>query len=184
MRSDVTLRPLDEVLLQDLLDAAVADADPCEVMPPVAGPDGWTAERQAAFLRFHRSRSLSAESVETTFAVVVGEAVVGAARLCPREDVKHAVEAGVWIGRSHRGSGVGGAVLRHLLVLAGTDGFESLFVSTRPDNTAVHRLLAALGADPVREGDAVTAWVDLAAARWKTSRLAACGVHAPRPGHE
>ncbi|TBO55903.1 GNAT family N-acetyltransferase [Streptomyces kasugaensis] len=164
MRSDVTLRPLDENRLLTLLDAAVADADAREVMPPVAGPGGWTAERKAAFLRFHHSRSLSAEPVETTYVIVVGETVVGAARLCPMKDAGHAVEAGVWIGRSHRGSGVGGVVFRHLLALARTAGFASLFVNTKPDNIAVHRLLAALDITPVRDGDAVTAWVDLAAA--------------------
>jgi RimJ/RimL family protein N-acetyltransferase len=164
MRSDVTLRRLDEGLLQDLLDVAVVDADPREVMPPVAGPAGWTGERRTAFSRFHQSRSLSAEPVESTYAIVVGDAVVGAARLCPLEGPRHAVEAGVWIGRSHRGSGVGSAVLRHLLVLARADGFDFLFVSTKPDNTASQRVLAAMGVGLVREGDSVTAWVDLVAA--------------------
>jgi hypothetical protein len=51
-----------------------------------------------------------------------------------------------------------------LLVLARADGFDSLFVSTKPDNTASQRLLAAMGVDLVREGDSVTAWVDLVAA--------------------
>ncbi|MFJ4880842.1 GNAT family N-acetyltransferase [Streptomyces sp. NPDC088745] len=165
MRSDVTLRQLDEDLLRDLLDVAVAEADPHEVMPPVAGPAGWTAERRTAFLRFHQSRSLSADPVEATYVIVVGDAVVGAARLCPLEGAKRAVEAGVWIGRSYRGSGVGGAVLSHLLTLACADGFDSLFLSTTPDNTASQRLLSALGVDVVHEGDAVTAWVDLIAAR-------------------
>ncbi|TQC45036.1 GNAT family N-acetyltransferase [Rhodococcus sp. WS4] len=49
-----------------------------------------------------------------------------------------AVEAGVWIGRSHRGAGVGGAVLGHLLDRARADGFDALFVRTKPDNAAVH----------------------------------------------
>ncbi|MFI5782623.1 GNAT family N-acetyltransferase [Nocardia sp. NPDC051570] len=164
MRSDVTLRQLDEGLLQDLLDVAVVDADPHEVMPPVAGPAGWTDERRAAFSRFHQSRSLSAEPVESTYAIVVGDAVVGAARLCPLEGAEHAVEAGVWIGRSYRGSGVGGAVLSHLLTLARGLGFDSLFLGTKPDNTASQRLLSAMGVDLVHEGDAVTAWVDLIAA--------------------
>jgi RimJ/RimL family protein N-acetyltransferase len=163
MRSDVTLRPLDDDLLQELLNAAAADADPIEVMPPVAGPPGWTPERRIAFLRFHRSRALAAEPVETTYAIVVGKAVVGAARLCPMEDAKRAAEVGVWIGRSHRGGGVGGAVVKELLAFARTDGFESIFVSTTPDNTAVQQLLTALGVDLIRTGDTVTAWVDLAA---------------------
>lgn len=164
MRADVTLRRLDESLLEDLLEAAVADADPLEVMPPVAGPAGWTAERRAAFLRFHRSRSLAAEPVESTYAILVGDAtVVGAARLHPLEGPKHAAEAGVWIGRSHRGGGVGSAVLRHLLVLARADGFDFLFVSTTADNVASRRVLAGMGVDLVRDGDSVTGWVDLGA---------------------
>ncbi|MET9319384.1 GNAT family protein [Streptomyces sp. NPDC003038] len=161
MRTDVTLHPLDEALLPGLLRAAVEDADPDEVMPPVAGPAGWTPERRTAFLRFHRSRSLAAEPVEATFAIVVGETVVGAARLCPVEGAKRAVEAGVWIGRSHRGGGVGGVVLRLLMDRARADGREALFVSTKPDNAAVHRLLAGLGTDLVPDGETVTAWVDL-----------------------
>lgn len=161
MRSDVTLGPLDENLLQDLLDVAAADADPLEVMPPVDGPAGWTDECRKAFLQFHRSRSLSAEPVESTYAIVVGEAVAWAARLFPLKDARYAVEAGVWIGRSYRSSGVGRVVSRQLLDLARADGVERLFASTTVGNTAAQRLLAALGVELVREGDEVTAWVDL-----------------------
>ncbi len=163
MRSDVTLHRLDRVLLVDLLRAAVEDADPGEVMPPVDGPAGWTTERRAAFVRFHESGSLAAEPVEATFAVMVGTAVVGAARLRPLREPAGAVEAGMWIGRSHRGAGVGGAALGQLLARARTDGFAVLFVSTKPENTAVHRLIAALGTDLTHDGDTVTAWVDLTA---------------------
>ncbi|GAB2584093.1 hypothetical protein GCM10027168_16170 [Streptomyces capparidis] len=161
MAIDVTLAPLDLNLLSRLLDAAVADADPEEVMPPVDGPAGWTAERREAFTRFHRSRSLSADPVERTWAITVDGAVVGAARLCPVPGRAGAVEAGVWIGRSHRGAGVGAAVFRELVALARAGGSGALLVSTTPGNTAVLRVLEAFGADPVREGDAVTAWVDL-----------------------
>lgn len=163
MRSDVTLQPLDQALLKDLLDAAVEYAEPGEAMPPVEGPAGWTPERKAAFVRFHEARSLVAESAEVTFAIVVGMRVVGAARLCPLKEPGRAVEAGMWIGRSHRGVGVGSAVLGHLLDRARADGFDALFVSTKPDNKAVHRLIASLGVDLVCEGDSVTAWVDLSA---------------------
>ncbi|MFV0126501.1 GNAT family N-acetyltransferase [Streptomyces sp. HMX112] len=163
MRSDVTLRPLDRALLMALLRTAVEDADPAEVMPPVPGPGGWTPGRRAAFVRFHESRSLAAEPVESTFAVVVGERVVGAARLCPLETTAGAVEAGVWIGRSHRGRGVGGAVVRGLLERARGSGFDTLFLRTTPDNTAVRALTAGIGVELVQEGDAATAWVDLTA---------------------
>jgi len=163
MRSDVTLHRLDRALLVDLLRAAVEDADPGEVMPPVDGPAGWTTERRAAFVRFHESGSLAAEPVEATYAVMVGTRVVGAARLRPLPEPAGAVEAGMWIGRSHRGAGVGGAALGRLLARARAEGFGVLFVSTQPENTAVHHLIAGLGADLADDGATVTAWVDLTA---------------------
>lgn len=163
MRSDVTLHPLDRALLTDLLDAAVEDADPGEVMPPVDGPAGWTLERRGAFIRFHEERSLADEPAEATFAIVVGTKVVGAARLCPMPQPARAVEAGVWIGRSHRGVGVGRTVLSRLLDRARADGFDELYIRTKPGNMAVHRLIEDLGVDLVHEGDSVTAWVKLSA---------------------
>lgn len=163
MRDDVTLRPLDEESLRELLDAAVEGADPAEVMPPVEGPAGWTAQRRAAFLRFHRSRSLSAAPVEITYAVTVGGTVAGAARLGVLETERRAAEAGLWLSRSQRGRGVGGAVLGRLVDLAGAEEFESLFVSTTPDNAAVRRLLMQNGVEPVPVGETVTGWIDLGA---------------------
>ncbi|WP_434599647.1 GNAT family N-acetyltransferase [Streptomyces sp. A5-4] len=162
---DVTLRPLDELLLGRLLDTATADADPEDVMPEVAGPPGWTPERQAAFSRFHRSRTLTADPEERTYVIVVGDQVVGAARLCPLRDRPGTAEAGVWIGRSHRGGGVGGAVLEQLLDLARTAGFASVFVSTTAGNTAVHRILTAQGVSLTQDGDEVTARMSLDGAR-------------------
>ncbi|MBW1596285.1 GNAT family N-acetyltransferase [Streptomyces sp. JJ38] len=165
MREDVILRRLDEALLPALLEAAVAGADPVEVMPPVPGPPGWTAERRAAFLGFHRSRSrgLAAAPVETTYAVLVGGRVVGAARLCPEPPgpvpqgaapgsggpgptASGAVEAGVWLGRSARGAGVGRAVLGGLVAEARAAGFAELVAHTTPDNTGARRLLEGCGA--------------------------------------
>ena len=163
MRSDVTLHPLDRTLLTDLLLAAVEDADPLEVMPPVEGPGGWTPERRAAFLGFHESRSLAADPVEATFAIAASGRVVGAARLCPVEKRAGTAEAGVWIGRSHRGVGVGSAVLDLLLDRARAAGFSSVYVSTTAHNLAVRALMAGIGVDLARDGDGLTACVDLRA---------------------
>ncbi|MCZ7415382.1 MULTISPECIES: GNAT family N-acetyltransferase [unclassified Streptomyces] len=179
MREDVILRRLDETLLSALLEAAVADADPVEVMPPVPGPPGWTAERRAAFLRFHRSRSrgLAAAPVETTYAVLVGWRVVGAARLCPESPkppeppgpvpepgasgAPGAVEAGVWLGRSARGAGVGRAVLAGLTAEARAAGFAELVAHTTPDNAGARRLLEGCGARASVTAQGVTARVEL-----------------------
>ncbi|GGP76503.1 GNAT family N-acetyltransferase [Streptomyces melanogenes] len=161
MRSDVTLHLLDRTLLPELLHAAIEDADPLEVMPPVEGPGGWTPERRSAFLRFHESRSLAADPVEITFAIAASQRIVGAARLCPVDKQAGVAEAGVWIGRSHRGVGVGGAVWRLLLDRARAEGFTSVYVSTTPDNTAVRALMDRIGVDLVRDGEVLTAFVNL-----------------------
>ncbi|MEU4878072.1 GNAT family N-acetyltransferase [Streptomyces sp. NPDC021608] len=163
MRSDVTLQPLDRARLRDLLHAAVEDADPLEVMPPVPGPGAWTPQRRSAFLRFHESRSLSAHPVEATFVIVVSGRVVGAARLCPLEDREGTVEAGVWIGRSHRGVGVGATVLELLLDQARARGCEGVYVSTTPANSAVRALMTGLGVDLVPDGDELVGCVRLTA---------------------
>lgn len=163
MRADVTLRPLDRELLGELQRRAVADADPAEVMPPISGPAGeWTAQRRAAFVSYHVSGSLAAEPTERTFAIVVDGRVARAGRLRRRADPERiTVEAGIWLGRSFRAAGIGGAVLDLLLAQAATDGVDAVFLSTKPDNVAVHRLYAKRGLEPVWGEGAVTAWVEL-----------------------
>jgi RimJ/RimL family protein N-acetyltransferase len=117
--ADVMLRRLDEALLPLLLQTAVADADPDEVMPPVPGPAGWTVASQEAFVAFHRSRWASGDEAvpETTYAVLVSGRVAGAARLAARES-ENDLEVGLWLGRSYRGRGVGFAVLGHVVTEA------------------------------------------------------------------
>ncbi|WP_069164847.1 GNAT family N-acetyltransferase [Nocardia altamirensis] len=153
----VTLELLTEDNLPLLLDAAVRDADPLEVMPPVDGEPGWNAERRRAFLEFHRGRSLRADQpVEYTYVIAVGGRVVGAARLQPVED---GVEAGVWIGRSHRGRGVGRAVAAQLRALAEQVGARRMVAVTTLDNPAARQLLDT--AASTVSGDTVTATLDL-----------------------
>ncbi|MGK5498798.1 GNAT family N-acetyltransferase [Streptomyces sp. URMC 125] len=171
--SPVTLRPLDEELLPALLAAAVAGADPREVMPTDGadgGPAGWTDEQRDAFVRFHRSRSLGADRAEDVYAVVVAEtgetgqveeSVAGAARLAPGPE-PDAVEAGLWLGRSYRGRGLGTAVFARLVGTAREGGAARLFARTAAANAATRRLLTAAGADLERHGDGtVTAWLAL-----------------------
>ncbi|MFE7742611.1 GNAT family N-acetyltransferase [Nocardia sp. NPDC057455] len=159
MPTHVTLQPLDERGLTDLLHAAVRDAEPGEVMPVDGTGSGWDADRQASFLTFHRGRALASPPVESTYNIRVDGEVVGAARLCPLPDAPGAAEAGVWIGRSRRGAGIGTAVLGGLIERAGTEGYVKLFVSTTADNTAVLRMLSARGITYTLDDNAVTAWV-------------------------
>ncbi|WP_232330595.1 GNAT family N-acetyltransferase [Nocardia fusca] len=153
----IELEPLSENNLGALLEAAVADADPSEVMPPVAGEPGWTAQRKQAFLEFHRGRALRAEGpVELTYVITVDGRAVGAARLEYQGD---SFEAGVWIGRSHRGRGVGRAVAERLRIAAVAAGVRRIVAVTTGDNTAARRLLPT--ATPVDEDGTVRAAVDL-----------------------
>ncbi|MET8796144.1 GNAT family N-acetyltransferase [Nocardia sp. NPDC004568] len=153
----IELEPLTENNLGALLEAAVADADPAEVMPPVSGDPGWTAQRQQAFLEFHRGRALRAEEpVELTYVITVDGRAVGAARLEYQGD---SFEAGVWIGRSHRGRGVGRVVAGRLRSAAVTAGVRRVVAVTTGDNTAARRLLPA--GTPMGDDGTVRAAVDL-----------------------
>ncbi|MEU1953218.1 GNAT family N-acetyltransferase [Nocardia rhamnosiphila] len=153
----IELEPLTENNLAALLAAAVADADPSEVMPPVAGEPGWTAQRKQAFLEFHRGRALRAEEpVELTYVITVDGRAVGAARLEYQGD---SFEAGVWIGRSHRGRGVGRAVAGKLRIAAAAAGIRQIVAVTTDDNAAARRLLPA--GTPIGEDGTVRATVEL-----------------------
>jgi RimJ/RimL family protein N-acetyltransferase len=157
--TEATLIPLDEPALARLLDAAVAGAAPPEVMPPVDGPPGWTAERRAAFLEFHRGRSLRPQTaVERTWVVDIDGVAVGAARLERHGD---AVEAGLWLSRSARGRGIGKQVTASLLAEARASGAGRFTASTTAGNDAARALLGGVGASLTAEGDEVAAELPL-----------------------
>ncbi|HLZ38945.1 MAG TPA: GNAT family protein [Mycobacteriales bacterium] len=163
----VELRPLDEHLLAALLETAVADSDPAAVMPTAEASAEWTPTLRDAFLRFHRERSLAdpGSRMETTYVVIVGSSVAGAARLQAHAGGE-SVDTGVWLGRSHRNRGIGTAVLRLVLAAArGTDA-RRLLAHTTADNLAAQHLLRRAGAhlEPVGDGT-VRATLELAAPR-------------------
>ncbi|HEY2061959.1 GNAT family N-acetyltransferase [Amycolatopsis sp. NBC_01480] len=160
---EIVLTPLDEPSLARLLEAAVADADPHEVMPPVEGPPGWTPERREAFLAFHRRRSLDPDTaIETTWLIEVDGRAAGAARLQPVHGGSAVeVEAGVWLGRSCRGRGIGKRVAEVLLEAARDGGAARFIASTTVDNAAARRLLSGTGADLDVHGGEVDARLEL-----------------------
>lgn len=142
--STVTLQPIDENLVPRLLDVAVADTDPDEVMPAVPGPPGWSDARRAAFVDHHRPDDGS------TYAVLVDGALAGAARLAPAE-APGAVQAGIWLRRSVRGKGFSTEALRLLIDEARAQGASALVAETTAANTAAVAALRTLG---------VTLWED------------------------
>jgi RimJ/RimL family protein N-acetyltransferase len=123
----VSVRPLDEDLLQEALTLAVANAAPAEVMPVAPGPPGWTLSRREAFLEFHRARlgGLSGPAREQAFAILVEGRPVGVGRIgVPSQATVH--EIGLWLGRSARGRGIEAAALRALAETARDHGAESV----------------------------------------------------------
>ncbi|MDT8915531.1 GNAT family N-acetyltransferase [Amycolatopsis sp. PS_44_ISF1] len=160
---EIVLTPLDEPALARLLAAAVDGAEPHEVMPPVDGPPGWTPGRRAAFLAFHRRRSLDPDTaIETTWLVEVDGRAAGAARLQPvLGGSAIEVEAGVWLGRWARGRGIGKRVAEVLLESARDGGATRFIASTTVDNTAARRLLRGTGAELDVHGAEVDARLEL-----------------------
>ena len=151
---DVRIDPLDERGLGDLLEAAVAGADPAEVLPATAGAT-WDDGLRARFLAFHRGRALAPDPVERTWVVRADGHAVGALRLEPGPGGD---EVGIWLVRDARGRGLGSAAVRQLLGpaaaqqgAAGAVGAVGaagapLVARTTAANRAALGLLRALGA--------------------------------------
>lgn len=137
--SIVTLQPIDDDLLPRLLDVAATDADPAEVMPPVAGPPGWNDARRNAFAEHHRPAAGRA------YAVLVDGDIAGAARLTPTE-APGGAEAGIWLVRSIRGKGLGTEAMRLLIDEARAQGASALVAETNAANAAAVGVLRTLGA--------------------------------------
>ena len=104
-------------------------------MPPLEGPPGWTQERQRFFLEFFAPMVESEETV--VFAVMAGEDLAGFMRLRRMPDTDGAVaETGMWLGRSHRGKGIGAAAFDALLAEAARRGYSRVMADTTPQNVA------------------------------------------------
>lgn len=142
----VELQPLDDPVIEALLAVAVADAEPEEVMAPVAGPPGWTEPRRQAFRAYHRSRraGLDGPHAELTLLVRANGKPVGAARL--ERVASGTLEAGVWLRRSARGRGIGSDLLRALIATAAATGAETLIAETTASNGAALAALRRCGA--------------------------------------
>jgi RimJ/RimL family protein N-acetyltransferase len=158
----VTLRPLDDGLVGALLTLAVGSATPEEVMPPVAGEPGWSAERRRAFDAFYRAHldGFAGPRATVMYVVLDGDEVAGMLRLT--RFAAGVLQTGTWLGRGHRGRGVGRAALAAALAEARAFGAQAVVAQTTAGNTAALAVLRAHGARLTRQGDAVEARIDLA----------------------
>lgn len=183
---DVELVDVDERVLTRLVAAAATGAEPDEVTPVVGDAVGWSAERVAWLVQYHRSRraGVAGPLHEATWAVVLDGAVVGSVRLA-RTGSPGRLETGVWLVREVRGRGAGRAALSAVLDRAAALGAQEVLAVTTAGNTASRALLSALGFNLTRPGgrdqqDRVHGTVSMAS-RIAAAKLAGRGTTAPRP---
>jgi RimJ/RimL family protein N-acetyltransferase len=148
---DVQLVAVDEQVLAALVEAATRGAMPDEVTPPLG--DGWTPERTLWLRAYHRDRraGLAGPLGEATWAVLVGGAPVGGARLRWTGE-EGTADTGLWLIRSARGAGVGRTALAVVLALAPAAGVRSVAADTAAGNLGALAVLRHLGftlGDPV-----------------------------------
>ncbi|MEV6375988.1 GNAT family N-acetyltransferase [Micromonospora musae] len=162
MTGAVRLEPMSERHLEPLLSVAAAEAEPGEVMPPVEAPAGWSHARREAFRDFHRASFAGLDGPTRTqmYAILAGGEVVGMVRMT-RRDQPGTVETGMWLGRSARGQGLGGAALRELLNEAAAAGMRTVVAETTPDNTQALKVLGKSGAELRPDGAKVYAEISL-----------------------
>jgi RimJ/RimL family protein N-acetyltransferase len=153
----VELVPVDEDVLTRLVDAAISDAAPDEVTPPIAA-DRWGPERIEWLRRFHRDRrqGLHGPLGEATWAVSLDGAVVGAVRL-ERTAAPDVLETGIWLTRGARGHGTGRIAVAAVLRRAQELGAREVRADTSRDNAAALYVLQRLGFRTSPAGDRVTA---------------------------
>jgi RimJ/RimL family protein N-acetyltransferase len=142
----VTLVDVDETVLADMVDAAVHDADPDEVTPPIDDGGEWTDARLDSLRDLHRScrAGLAGPIGQATWAVCQDGRVVGAVRLKRTKD-NGVLETGIWLCRSARGSGTALSALRALVGKAVDHGAKAIYAETTLNNVRAQGVLRQLG---------------------------------------
>jgi RimJ/RimL family protein N-acetyltransferase len=141
----VELIPVDDVVLDLLVRAAVTAASADDVTPPLTPGRAWT-EVRVAWLRayHHRCRSgLTGPTGEATWAVVVDDDVVGSVRL-QDTDAIGVLETGIWLTRGTRGRGIGRMAITAVLREALLHGAQVVRADTTVNNTAALAMLRSL----------------------------------------
>jgi DNA invertase Pin-like site-specific DNA recombinase/RimJ/RimL family protein N-acetyltransferase len=142
----VALVAVDDVMLEALVQAAITDAAADEVTPPLSAGSTWTPERVAWLRGFHRHRraGITGPAGEGTWAVVVGDRVVGSVRLA-RAREPGVLEAGIWLTRAARNQGLGQAAMAAVLREAAAMGADAVRAETTAGNAAALSVLRRLG---------------------------------------
>ena len=140
------LIPVDDAVLDQIVDAAITDASADEVTPPLSAANEWTPERIAWLRDYHRANreGLAGPTGEATWAVVVSGEVIGSVRL-KRTDQPYVFETGIWLTRSSRGHGIGSAVMTAVLLEATAGGASTMRAETAESNGGALSVLRRLG---------------------------------------
>ena len=143
---EVRLARVDDTMLERLLELAQRDASADDVTPPLGSGTGWNAERTNWFRSYHRAAAagLDGPASEKSWAVLCDGSPAGSVRLKRIDD--GTVETGIWLGRTYRGLGIGGAAMRLVLAEARRAGLRNVVASTTAGNIGAQRLLTAAGA--------------------------------------
>jgi RimJ/RimL family protein N-acetyltransferase len=158
----IELLAVDEAVLSRLVGAALSDAAPDEVTPPMAG-NRWGPERIEWLRRLHRDRrpGLDGPLGEATWAIGVDGEVVGAVRL-KRMAEPDVLETGIWLTRASRGRGIGRRAIAAVVDRARALGAREVRADTSPQNASALAILRRLGFRTGVEGDRVVAVKTLA----------------------
>ena len=140
------LIPVDDAVLDRIVDAAITDASADEVTPPLSAANEWTPERIAWLRDYHRANreGLAGPTGEATWAVVASGEVIGSVRL-KLTDQPHVFETGIWLTRSSRGHGIGSAVMTAVLLEATAGGASAVRAETAESNGGALSVLRRLG---------------------------------------
>lgn len=142
----VTLVDVDETVLADMVDAAIHDAEPDEVTPPLDDGLAWTQARLDWLRDLHRSRrgGLAGPAGEATWAVCSDGRVVGAVRL-KRTGDDGVLETGIWLSRPARGHGVAASAIRAVVGKAAEYGARAVYAETTLANVRAQGVLRQVG---------------------------------------
>ncbi|GAB3565143.1 GNAT family N-acetyltransferase [Spelaeicoccus albus] len=145
-RRVVRLVPVDEQMLERLTAVAISDANSEEVTPPLTPDDRWSPRRIEWFKEYHRSRraGLDGGAGEATWAILCEGEPVGAVRLQLTE-TEDELEAGIWLARTARGTGVAKDALRGVLDEARSRGAHTVRANTTTSNTKSQWMLRSAG---------------------------------------
>jgi RimJ/RimL family protein N-acetyltransferase len=142
----VTLVDIDEAVLAAVVDAAVRDAEPNEVTPPIDAVDEWTDARVDWMRDLHRScrAGLAGPTGQATWAVFHDGRVVGAVRL-KRTGDGSVLETGIWLTRSARGHGVAVSAVQAVVGKAADFGAKAVYAETTLGNVRAQGALRQVG---------------------------------------